>query len=64
MARTVPSSAYFELLAQPADRVAYTFSLAIAENRGAENLVVRMENGLGVRFPSLSARISASMGAI
>ena len=36
IARTVPRRAYFEFLAQPADIVAYTFNLAIAENRGAE----------------------------
>lgn len=36
MPRTVPIIAYFEFLAQPAVSVAYTFSLEIAANKGAE----------------------------
>jgi hypothetical protein len=41
IARTVPRRAYFEFLAHPAVSVAYTFSLEMAENRGAENSELR-----------------------
>lgn len=64
IARTVPRSAYFEFLAHPAVRVAYTLRLAIAEKRGAENLNLRMEFGLGVKFPSDKARNRAIIGAM
>lgn len=64
IARTVPRRAYLEFLAHPADRVAYTLSLAIAENKGAENCEFRIGKGEGVRFPSLRANIRANIGAI
>jgi len=64
IARTVPSKAYFEFLAQPAARVAYTFNLAMAENKGAENSELKIHLGLGIRFPSDRARKRASIGAM
>lgn len=64
MARTVPKRAYFEFLAHPAIKEAYTFNLAIAENRGAENSEAKIEFGLGIRFLSAKARNRASIGAI
>lgn len=64
MARTVPRRAYLELLAHPAVKVAYTLSLEIAENNGAENWELRTKYGLGVRLPRLRARNRAKAGAI
>ena len=64
IARTVPRSAYFEFLAHPAVRVAYTLSLAIAENKGAENLRFRIVLVLGVKLPKARAKNSAIIGAI
>lgn len=64
IARTVPSRAYLELLAHPAVKVAYTFSLEIAANKGAENVVDSTGLGLGIRFPRFKARTRARAGAI
>lgn len=64
IARTVPRRAYFEFLDHPAVKVAYTFSLEMAANKGAENSDLRIIYGLGIKFPRLSARNSASIGAM
>lgn len=53
-----------EFLAQPAASVAYTFSLAIAENKGAENSNPKIEYGLGIKFARFKAKNRAIIGAM